>query len=67
MTIKVKHKIGDTVIHKVSKKAFLVIWYKYTESLWIEYIIIWDDEKTVYAIWFELEWEDKNNLWFIYE
>ncbi len=45
MTVKVKHKIWDTVVHKVSKKAFLVIWYKYTESLWVEYIITWDDEK----------------------
>lgn len=67
MNIVAKHKIGDMVIHKVSKKEHLVIWYSYVESRWLSYIIIWDDQKELYAIWFELE--DKNDeyaLWFKY-
>lgn len=67
LTINVDHNIWDIVTHKVSKKESLVIWYEYVEWYWIRYVIIWDDEKQTYALWYELcckqEWL---NIWFIY-
>lgn len=65
--IKVQYKIWDTIKHIVSKKDLFVIWYKYIESQWIQYIVIDDEQKELYAIPYEVEQtREEYNIWFIY-
>lgn len=68
LEIKVAYSIWDRVRHIVSKKELLVVWYKYIESQWIQYIVIDDMQKELYAIPYELEWkiQENNVIWFIY-
>ncbi len=68
LEIKVAYSIWDRVGHIVSKKELLVVWYKYIESQWIQYIVIDDMQKELYAIPYELEWkiQENNVIWFIY-
>lgn len=55
LEIKVEHRIGDKVTHKMSKKELTIIGYEYRESQGIQYIAIGDDQKPAYCIPFELE------------
>lgn len=65
--IKVQYKIWNTVKHIVSKKGLFVIWYKYIESQWIQYIVIDNEQKELYAIPYELEQiTEEYNIWFIF-